>query len=113
LFKIGPQAHGQVNHLCRPGHHFGASREAAYAMARIGIVTFQQLGSRLADNMLGRGDHVVVDGPIIGVIDALGASDAFPEAFKGSMITATHHPGDTTPWATVIGFPNPTLVFFA
>jgi len=57
--------------------------------------------------------HLMVDGPSIGVVSASGASDAFPELPKGSMITATHHPGDTTPEVTIIGFPNPTLVFFA
>jgi hypothetical protein len=57
--------------------------------------------------------HIGVNGPLIGVIDASGTGDTFPEPAKGNMITATHHPGDTTPFATIIGFPNPTLVFFA
>jgi len=81
-------------------------------MARIGIVTFQQLGFRLVNDMPAKRYYVVVEGAIIGTVDVSGASDAFPESFKGSMIRATHHPGDTTPWATVIGFPNPNLVFF-
>jgi len=42
--------------------------------------------------------HVGVNGPFIGIIGAFGASAAFPESAKGSMITATHHPGDTTPF---------------
>jgi len=66
-------------------------------MARMGLVTFQDLGSRLAHLMLGGRDHVVVDGPIVGVRGASGTSDALPELPKGDMITATHHPGDTTP----------------
>ena len=82
-------------------------------MACIGVVAFQELGSPLAHLMLSGWYHLMVDGTIVGVIGAFGASDAFPESLKGSMITATHHPGDTTPCVTIIGFPNPTLVFFA
>lgn len=82
-------------------------------MARIGVVTFQELGSRFAHHMLSGWYHIMVDGPIIGVVGASGTSDAFPESPKASIITATYHPGDTTPCVTIIGFPNPTLVFFA
>ena len=113
LLEKGPQAHGQVDHLFRPGNHLGPSGKASHSMARVGVITFQELGSRLAHHMLGGRDHVLVDGPIIGVIGASGSSDTFPELPKGSIITATHHPGDTTPCVTIIGFPNPTLVFFA
>ena len=82
-------------------------------MPRARIVTFDQMGARLAHDMLCGWYHVEVNGVFIGVIGTFGTSDAFPESAKGSMITATHHPGDTTPLATIIGFPNPTLVFFA
>ena len=81
-------------------------------MARIGVVTFQELGSHLAHDMLCGRYHVAIDGPVIGVVRASGTSDAFPESPTGNIITATHNPGDTTPEVTIIGFPNPTLVFF-
>jgi len=66
-------------------------------MARIGVVTFQELGSCFANHMLSGWDHLVVDGPIIDVVSASWTSDAFLEPPKGNMITATHNPGDTTP----------------
>jgi hypothetical protein len=77
-------------------------------MARVGIVAFYQMCARFADDMLCGWYYLGVNGPLIGVIGASGASDAFPESAKGDMITATHHPGNTTPFATIIGFPNPT-----
>ena len=66
-------------------------------MTSIGVITFQELGSGFAHHMLFGWDHLMVDGPMVGVVGAPWPSDPFPQSPKGSMITATHHPGDTTP----------------
>ena len=66
-------------------------------MARIGVVTFYQPGGGLAHHVLGARYYIGIDGPIIGVINASGVGDPFPESPKGRTITATHFPGDTTP----------------
>lgn len=67
-------------------------------MACVGIITFQELGFRFAHYMVSRWDHLMVEGPIIGVAGASGTLDAFPQLAKGSRITAVHHQATRRSW---------------
>lgn len=112
ILKIPPKPHRKVDHLLGMRNNFRAPRKSCDPMTSIRIVSFYPMSFLFTDYMALCRNYFRVAGPIVRVVSAVGLVDFSKESAKGCSRTAAHNPGDTTPLTTIIGFPDPTFVFF-